>query len=396
MKAKKSVSGSLGAILMVVVLIPQHMVYAEASVVSVPNLPDVIERAMPSVCRITAWEDDYSARWKKLWQILNEAKNQNKNLISIPQGVRGELGSCVVRNAETGIILTAHHVIQDKNFFVMRLMGNAREYVLEKMGSDAATDFAVLRVKNPNDLPLPVASVIFGNSDALRPGDAVFAVGYPATEMNGLMNGVLPRDEVGYEEHYPSVVAGIISGHLRYVNLLQFIQTDAITDSGYSGGGIFNINGELVAMPDEALGRGQSYGIAVNQIALVAAEIERYGKIEHGALGVAWSEMRTLVPFSAIYLNVTPELRQQYLHSLVVVDFAAKSVARDAGIKIGDIITHIDGMPAQSAKLAQQYIGWNRPGTDVKFSIVRQGMFLEITVILGVLTENSMQYQAPE
>lgn len=394
MKRIKNALIVFGITIITSVFISLRIAYAETSAASpLSGLPDVIARVMPSICRVTAWEDDYNAKWEKLWQTLNEAKNQNENLISIPQSVRGELGSCVVRNAETGIIWTAYHVIQDKNFFVMQLMGNAREYVLEKVGSDATADFAVLRVKNQNDLPLPVASVVLGDSDALRPGDAVFAVGYPATEMNGLMNGVLPRDEVGYEEHYPSVAAGIVSGRLRYVNLLQFIQTDAITDSGYSGGGIFNIKGELVAMPDEALGRGQSYGIAVNQIASVAAEIEQYGKIERGALGVAWIETRTLSPFSALYLNITPELHQQYSHSLTVVDFAARSAARDAGIQAGDIITHIDGMPAQSAKLAQQYIGSKKPSAAVKFSVVRQRTILEITVILDALTENSLQYQ---
>lgn len=389
---KKAKNALIFLAIAVFVLISRHTAYADMPATHQQNLSDVIARVMPSVCRLTAWEEDLNVRWEKLWHTLNDAKNQDKNLINIPHGVRGELGSCFIRNAEAGIIITANHVIQDKNFFVMQLMGNAHEYILEKVGSDAATDIAVLRIKKPADLPLPVSSIIFGNSNALRPGDTIFAVGYPAPEMDG----VLPRDEIGYEEHYPSIAVGTVSGRLRYVNLQQFIQIDAITDGGYSGGGIFNANGELVASPNEALGRGLSYGIAANQIISVITDLEQYGKIERGVLGVAWSEMRNFAPFSAVNFAVTPALHKKYPHSLVVADFAEKSAGRDAGMEAGDIITHIDGVLAQSAKLAQQYIGSKKPGAAVKFSIVRRETILEITVILDAFTENSFRYQPPE
>lgn len=323
--------------------------------------------------------------WENLWRALNKAKNQNAGLINIQGVIHGELGSCLIQDAEKGIILTAHHIVRGKKFFVMRLMGNAHEYILEMLGSDVSTDIAVLRVKNLSDLPLSVPSIIFGDSDILRPGDQVFAVGYPATETDGTP----PRDEVGYEEHYPSIVVGIVSGRLRYVNLQQFIQTDAITDGGYSGGGVFNMRGELIATPNEALGRGQSYGIAVNQIISVVTELKQYGKIERGAIGTTWGEMKVLAPISAVNLNITPKLRNQYKHSLVITDLATKSAARNAGMKIGDIITHIDGTPAQSAKLAQQYIGSKKPGTKMLFTVVRQKAHLKITVILDTLTENN-------
>lgn len=359
--------------------IPQQTVYANASSTIQPHLPDVIARVMPSVCRIKAWEEDYDILWEVLWQRLDEAKRQNKTLINIPSGVSGGGGSCLVQDATKGIIVTAHHITRGNKFFVMRLMGSSREYLLEEIGNDEATDIAVLRVKNLDGLPLPVSPVVFGDSDALRPGEQVFAVGYPA-EMT--IHGLPPRDEVGYEEYYPSVVAGVVSGRLRFVNLQQFIQIDAITDAGYSGGGVFNAKGELIATPNEGIDRGQSYAIASNQLTSVVAELERHGKIERGILGTVWGEMKSLTSLTAFNLAVTPAMRKKYPHSLVVTDIVAGSAAQDAGMKIGDIITHINGEPVRSAKLAQQYIGSKKPGTAVRFTMVRQTKNLEIMVIL--------------
>ena len=265
-----------------------------------------------------------------------------------------------------GYIVTNNHVVDGFDQFDVRLF-DGREYVAEVVGGDADTDVAVIKI-DARDLP----SVSLGDSDDLRVGEWVLAIGNPLGEAFTF-----------------TVTAGIVSGRNRGLaglnnsrwNIQDFIQTDAAINPGNSGGPLVNINGQVVGVNSAIASRtgfysGYSFAIPVNLARIVAEQLIETGKVTRAALGVS---IREADPEDAEYVGLD-EVR-----GILVADFSgADSPARRAGLEAGDVIIAVDGDRVDFVPQLQQMVGFKRPGERITVTVMREGgQRLEIPVVLG-------------
>ena len=219
--------------------------------------------------------------------------------------------------SKDGYILTNHHVIEGADEVVVRL-ANREEYVATIVGSDKASDIAVLKVDGKN---LPVLK--FGDSDSLKVGEWVLAIGSP----------------FGFDH---SVTAGIVSAIGRSLpsdNYVPFIQTDVAINPGNSGGPLFNLDGEVIGINSQIYSRtggfmGLSFAIPIEMAVDVASQIKDKGSVSRGWLGVLIQE-------------VTRELAESFgmdnpQGALVAKDLQS-SPAEEAGLQVGDVIVEFNG-----------------------------------------------------
>lgn len=246
-----------------------------------------------------------------------------------------------------GLILTNHHVIEDADEIIVRL-ADRREFVAELVGSDAETDIALVRI-DAEGLP----TLEFGDSDALRPGQWVIAIGSPFQ----------------FEQ---SVTAGIVSakgrtqGQQQYV---PFIQSDVAINRGNSGGPLINTQGKVVGINSWILSSsggniGLSFSIPIETAASTVEQLLEYGKVSRGYLGVGIQgvdrERANALgldrPVGALVNRVEPG-----------------SAAEKAGIEVGDVILEVDGRPIEVYSDLPPIIGSIRPGREVELKVSRWG-----------------------
>ncbi|HMP98905.1 MAG TPA: Do family serine endopeptidase [Cyclobacteriaceae bacterium] len=268
-------------------------------------------------------------------------------------------GSGVIINAE-GYIVTNNHVIQNAEKIEVTLFDN-RSLVAEVVGIDPSTDLAVLKI---DAKALPYLS--FVNSDALKVGEWVLAVGNPFN-----LNS--------------TVTAGIISAKARNLNLLQdstaiesFIQTDAAVNPGNSGGALVNLGGGLIgintaiASPTGAYS-GYSFAIPSNIVSKVVEDILKYGSVQRGWLGVR---------IQTVNADLVRELQLSVNEGAYIAGIDEKSGAKSAGIKEGDVITRIDGVPMRTNANVIGYVATRRPGDKIEVTVNRKGKEQNFTVTL--------------
>ena len=260
-------------------------------------------------------------------------------------------GSGVIVTAD-GYIVTNNHVIEDASEVQVTLNDN-RKYTAEIVGTDPSTDIAVLKIKESGLQALPL-----GNSDDLRIGEWVLAVGNPFNLTS-------------------TVTAGIVSAKARNINLLNdrnrkdivpiesFIQTDAAVNPGNSGGALVNVNGELVGINTAIASRtgsyaGYSFAVPVNLVQKVMADLMDYGIVQRGYLGVQIAD-------------VTQELMEQEtlkdLNGVYVAGVSEDGSAEKAGLKEGDVILKIGAKEVNSVAALQEEVGRRRPGDKVSVTI---------------------------
>lgn len=272
---------------------------------------------------------------------------------------RGASGSgCIL--SRDGYIVTNNHVIEGADEVEVTLNDNS-VIAAEIIGADPSTDLALLKV-NQKDMPyLP-----FGNSDDLRIGEWVLALGNPFN-----LTG--------------TVTAGIVSAKGRNINLLgggtsieSFIQTDAAVNPGNSGGPLINKEGKLIGINTAIASRtgsysGYSFAVPVAIVEKVVNDLKNYGEVQRGFIGIN-------------ILNVTPELAKETgferNEGVYVADLTPNGAAEEAGIKKGDIITHIDGAEMNNVARLQETIGRKNPGDEVSVKVWRKGKEKSIGVIL--------------
>ena len=243
----------------------------------------------------------------------------------MPEEFKGSsLGSGFVLNAE-GYILTNNHVVKDATDIRVRV-SDGREFTAKIIGRDALTDVALIKLNSPpKDLP----TMVLGDSDALRQGDFVLAMGSPF----GL------RD---------TATLGIVSAkHRAGINpggtYDDFIQTDAAINPGNSGGPLFNLRGEVVgintAIVSPQLGQGIGFAVPINMAKALLPQLKEKGKVIRGFLGVSVSEL-------------TPDLMQGFglppgTKGALVQNVVPKSPAAKAGVQAGDLIVALNGKPVE-------------------------------------------------
>ena len=270
-------------------------------------------------------------------------------------------GSGVIISAD-GYIVTNNHVVQDADE-VSVILNDKRSYKAKVISTDPSTDIAVIQVKATN---LPFLN--FGDSDAIRVGEWVLAVGNPFNLES-------------------TVTAGIVSAKGRQniidrdkdVNPLEsFIQTDAAVNPGNSGGALVNLKGELIGINTAIYSRtgqfaGYSFAVPVGIVKKVAADLIKYGNVQRGYLGVNISEVNSkMVEEKGLKVN----------DGVYVGGFPSASAAQSAGLKVNDVIIKIDGVPTGSQSKLMELVGRKRPGETVVVTVNRDGDIKDFNVIL--------------
>jgi len=272
-------------------------------------------------------------------------------------------GSGVIISSD-GYIVTNNHVIDNASKLKVKLNDN-RTFDAEIIGADEATDVALIKIDAQNLPTIP-----FGDSDALRLGEWVLAIGSPY-------------------ELQSTVTAGIVSAKSRTLGVIpsqisieSFIQTDAAVNPGNSGGALVNTKGELVGINTvikSPTGSYAGYSFAVPEaiVRKVVVDLKEYGIVQRALLGVQFRVIdETFIEEEGKDKNID-EIGGVYVAS-VVEDGAAKA----AGIKTGDVITEIDGIKIDDAAAMTEIIGKHRPNDKVNISVKRDGKVKLFEVVL--------------
>ncbi len=321
---------------------------------------DVVEKTAPAVVQI------FSERKSKQQpqqfpfggdffdQFIPKQQQQQQR----PQVERGT-GSGVIVSAD-GSVLTNHHVIDGAEKITIR-MQDGKTFDAKVVGSDPPSDMAVLKIETTN---LPFLTL--GNSDTVRVGDIVLAIGNP----------------LGIGQ---SVTAGIISAKGRRTGLSDgsfedFLQTDAPINRGNSGGALVNLSGELIGINSQILSSGQGGGsigigfsIPSNMAKTVMEQLIQNGKVRRGQLGVN---------IQNITEDVAKSLDLKDTKGVLVSNVRPGSAADKAGIKRGDIITAINGEKVEDGNVLRNKVAGTLPGTDIKLTVFRDGQEQEFVAKL--------------
>jgi len=287
---------------------------------------------------------------------------------SEPKPISG--GSGVIIDADDGIVVTNHHVIEDGSKFTID-MTDGRLFDAVLIGSDKATDVAVLRIENPNPASLGLSQVEIVDSDTLRTGDLAFAVGYP----------------LGLDQ---TLTMGVISGLGRSGlgdAVEDYIQTDAAVNSGNSGGPLLDSRGRLIGINTSILSGGSdplglgggggndgiAFAVPTRILMFVVGQLRETGSVKRGRIGAILGSL-TAVRAREFGLGI--------VRGAIVEDVLPGSPAEGAGLRRRDIITRIQNRPVANAGSVQATVGIAPPGTRLDISYLRDGR--EATTALTV------------
>ncbi len=272
-------------------------------------------------------------------------------------------GSGVIISAD-GYIVTNNHVV-DEASEISVILNDKREFKAKVISTDPSSDLAVIQIK-ANDLPF----MTFGDSDALKVGEWVLAVGNPfnleSTVTAGIVSAKGRQNIIDRNED-------------RSANPLEsFIQTDAAVNPGNSGGALVNLKGELIGINTAIYSRtgqfaGYSFAVPVSIVKKVSADLIKYGNVQRGFLGVSIMEVNAkLVEEKDLKVNT----------GVYVGGFSENSAAKTAGIKINDVITKIDGIETKTTAKLMEIVGRKRPGEALNVTVNRDGQNKDFTVTL--------------
>ncbi len=261
---------------------------------------------------------------------------------------------------EDGYIVTNNHVISRAEDIQVVLYDGSR-HTAEIVGQDSKTDLAVLKIKPEKKLK----PVVFGDSDKLRIGDWVMAVGNPF----GL----------GY-----TVTVGIVSAKGRSLGLGaydDFIQTDASLNPGNSGGPLFDLGGAVVGVNTAIAARGQGIGFSIptNMAKEVISQLMEKGKVVRGWLGVM---------VQPITQEIAESMGRKSTDGALISDISpGRSPAEKAGLQRGDVVVKFDGETINEFTSLPKLVGMKAPGTSCKITVLRDGKSKELSVVLGKMPD---------
>lgn len=339
---------------------------------SAPDLTPAAEAAVHAVVHIKVEEEQsYDQQYIDPFEFFfgggsGMGRSQSRPVTSF--------GSGVIISTD-GYIITNNHVIEGAKKVQVRLNDN-RSFLATVVGGDAASDIALIKIDADNLTTLP-----FGNSDDIKLGEWVLAVGNPFNLTS-------------------TVTAGIVSAKARTAEsgtpgdskISSYIQTDAAINSGNSGGALVNAKGELIGINTMIYSQtgnyaGYSFAVPINLAAKVVADIRKYGSVQRAFLGIVGGD-------------ITEELKEKYNlkvnNGAFVVDFSEISAAYAAGIEKEDVIVELNGKPIESMSQLQSQIGRYRPGDKVRVIVDRKGKKHSYDILLkniegstGVLKQNT-------
>ncbi|MEZ0542617.1 Do family serine endopeptidase [Fibrella arboris] len=291
---------------------------------------------------------------------------------SRPRREQGQASGSGVIISKDGYIVTNNHVVQDADE-VEVIMTDKRSFKAKVIGTDPLTDLAVVKIDASN---LP--SITLGDSDGLKLGEWVLAVGYPldleSTVTAGIVSakgrgiGILSRNQQPQQPGAKPVDTPIES----------FIQTDAAINPGNSGGALVNLRGELVGINSaiaSATGYYSGYGFAVpvSLVKKVTADLVKFGNVQRGYIGILPRELDS---------KVAQEVGAKVGRGIYVESVTDNGAAKAAGIQKGDVIVKMEGQPLDSDAQMREVVGRRRPGDVLNVTINRGGTEREVKLEL--------------
>lgn len=317
-------------------------------------LPDLVEKVSPGVVNIS------STKFIKSYGFYGPGSDENFmrffGLAPEHAQKQSSLGSGFIIDAD-GYILTNNHVVEHADEIMILLLDN-RRLPARIIGRDKSLDIALLQLKggagNKNLKP-----VSLGNSEAIRIGESVFAIGNP------------------FGLHH-TVTAGIISAKDRTIGLGsfdRFLQTDCSINFGNSGGPLFNFKGEVIGINTaiNAQGQGLGFAIPISQAQVHLEELKKYGRIIRPWLGL-------------LGVNITPAIQNHYDlpadHGVVITNLVERAPIEKAGCRIGDIVTSFNGKIIKEAADIQKELWKLKPDQEVTLHLKRGYQTISKTIVL--------------
>ena len=271
-------------------------------------------------------------------------------------------GSGVIISKD-GYIITNNHVIENANEVSVTLNDN-REFTAKVVGTDPQTDIALLKIDG-DDFPY----ITFGNSDALKVGQWVLAVGNPFNLTSTVTAGIVSAKNRGN-------IVGPDQG------IQSFIQIDAAVNPGNSGGALVNTKGELVGINTAIYSQtgnftGYAFAIPISTAGKVAADLKEYGSVQRAMLGIQ-------VPNIENIRRQDPKRASELakIQGVLVEDFSDRSPAKAAGIEKGDVIKSINNVEIHNFAELQNQLNRYRPGDKVNVTVDRNGTKKTYSVVL--------------
>lgn len=328
---------------------------ADADGKPLPSLAPMLERVTPAVVNIHS---------KQVQRVRNPLADDPflRRFFGIPdvpqERVRQSLGSGVIVDAEAGLVLTNNHVIEGADDISITL-ADGRTLAGELVGSDPDTDVALVRVPAERLTALPLA-----DTRQLRVGDFVVAVGNPFGLGQTVTSGI---------------VSALGRSGLRGLGYQNFIQTDASINPGNSGGALVNLRGELIGVNSAIFSpSGGNIGIGFAIPASLAREVMRqllaYGEVRRGSLGL---DTQDITPELADALALDKQTR-----GALVARIAEGSPAQQAGVKVGDVVTALDGQSVDNREALHNLEGLLPVGRPVRIALQRDGKPLTLSAVL--------------
>lgn len=321
-----------------------------------PDFVDAADQTVHAVVHISAELQQRNQVYNDFFDLFNDFFNGPQYRGNTPVVATG---SGVIITPD-GYIVTNNHVVQEATKLEITL-NDRRSFKAKVIGRDPTTDLALIKIEAEN---LPYLA--YGNSDDLKVGEWVLAVGNPFNLTS-------------------TVTAGIVSAKARNINILgevsaieSFIQTDAVVNRGNSGGALVNTEGELIGINAAIASNtgsytGYSFAIPVNIVKKVIEDIRNYGEIQRAYLGISFQEINS---------KLAEEKGLQEVKGIYVQEVLEDGAADDAGIKQGDVIVSVNNVQVNSKAALLEIVGTHRPGDKVTVMVMRDNKLKEYDVTL--------------